>query len=242
MIEVEKKWPSLKLKYGFNHRYHESIKEAVKIINSEELGTIINLRGLYGKSRVIPFSGGWRSQRELAGGGILLDQGVHMLDLMRYFCGEFIEVKSFISNHYWNHDVEDNAYALMKDTSGRIAMLNSSATEWQHKFRLEIALTEGYINLSGILSGSKSYGEEKIVFGKRDDESNNGQMKSNTLQFLSDNSWIDEINEFANAIINNKKIVSGNSKDALETMKLVFKIYFDDINWREKHNIASVSD
>ena len=242
VIEVEKKWPSLKLKYGFNHRYHESIKEAVKIINSEELGTIINLRGLYGKSRVIPFSGGWRSQRELAGGGILLDQGVHMLDLMRYFCGEFIEVKSFISNHYWNHDVEDNAYALMKDTSGRIAMLNSSATEWQHKFRLEIALTEGYINLSGILSGSKSYGEEKIVFGKRDDESNNGQMKSNTLQFLSDNSWIDEINEFANAIINNKKIVSGNSKDALETMKLVFKIYFDDINWREKHNIASVSD
>ena len=242
VVDVEKKFPSLKLKYGFNHRYHESIKEAVKIINSEELGTIINLRGLYGKSRVIPFSGGWRSQRELAGGGILLDQGVHMLDLMRYFCGEFIEVKSFISNNYWSHDVEDNAYALMKDTSGRIAMLNSSATEWQHKFRLEIALTEGYINLSGILSGSKSYGEEKIVFGRRDEESNNGQMKSNTLQFLSDNSWIDEINEFANAIISNKKIVSGNSKDALETMKLVFKIYYDDINWREQYNIASVSD
>ena len=79
------------------------------------MGKIINLRGVYGKSKVIPFSGGWRSKRELAGGGILLDQGIHMLDLMRLFCGEFVEVKSYVSNDYWKHDVEDNAYALLKD-------------------------------------------------------------------------------------------------------------------------------
>ena len=237
VIEVEKQHPTLKLKYGFNHRYHESIKKALQVIQSGELGQVINLRGVYGKSRVIPFSGGWRSKRELAGGGILLDQGIHMVDLMRLFCGEFIDVKSFISNDYWKHDVEDNAYALLKDKSGRIAMLNSTATQWQHKFSLDISLTQGYIELSGILSGSKSYGEEKIIIGKRDEESDNGQMESTTLKFLQDNSWKDEIYEFADSIINDKKVQSGSSLDALETMKLVFNIYYSDEEWRMKHNI-----
>ncbi len=237
VIIVEKANPNLKLKYGFNHRYHDSIKKALQIVKSGELGTIVNLRGVYGKSRVIPFSGGWRSKRELAGGGILLDQGIHMVDLMRLFCGEFIDVKSFISNDYWKHDVEDNAYALLKDKFGRVAMLNSSATQWQHKFSLEISLTQGYIELSGILSGSKSYGEEKIVFGNRDDESENGQMQSKIIKFLEDNSWRDEIFEFADAILTNKTIESGSSHDALETMKLVFNIYYGDEVWRTKYNI-----
>jgi predicted dehydrogenase len=237
VILVEKANPKLKLKYGFNHRYHDSIRKALQIIQSGELGTIINMRGVYGKSRVIPFSGGWRSKRELAGGGILLDQGIHMVDLMRLFCEEFVDVKSYISNDYWKHDVEDNAYALLKDKSGRIAMLNSTATQWQHKFSLDISLTQGYIELSGILSGSKSYGEEKIVFGKRDEESDNGQMESKTIKFLQDNSWRDEIFEFADAILSDTKIQSGNSSDALETMKLVFEIYFSDEEWRKKFNI-----
>jgi predicted dehydrogenase len=237
VIFVEKENPKLKLMYGFNHRYHDSIKKALQIIQSGELGSIINVRGVYGKSRVIPFSGGWRSKRQLAGGGILLDQGIHMVDLMRLFCGEFVHVKSYISNDYWKHDVEDNAYALLKDKSGRIAMLHSTATQWQHKFSLDISLTQGYIELSGILSGSKSYGEEKIVFGKRDEESDNGQMESKTIKFLQDNSWRDEIFEFADAILNHSKIQSGNSADALETMKLVFNIYFSDEEWRAKYNI-----
>jgi predicted dehydrogenase len=239
VIEVEKKHPGLKLKYGFNHRYHDSVKEALSIIQSGELGEVINLRGVYGKSRIIPFSGGWRSKRELAGGGILLDQGIHMVDLMRLFCGEFEEVKSFISNDFWKHDVEDNAYALMKDRKGRIATLNSTATQWQHKFSLEISLSQGYIELHGILSGSKSYGEERIVIGKRDEESDNGQMESKVVKFLQDNSWRDEIYEFAESVLHNKPVESGTSLDALETMKLVFSIYYDDQIWRNKFNIQN---
>jgi len=237
VIKVEKKYPHLKLKYGFNHRYHDSVKETLRIIQSGELGEVINLRGVYGKSRIIPFSGGWRSKRELAGGGILLDQGIHLVDLMRLFCGEFDEVKSFISNDFWKHDVEDNVFAIMKDRKGRIAMLNSSATQWQHKFDLEISLSNGYIELHGILSGSKSYGEERIIIGLRDEESDNGQMESKTIKFLQDNSWRDEIYEFASAILNDRPIESGTSYDALETMKLVFKIYYNDINWREQFKI-----
>jgi predicted dehydrogenase len=238
VIAMESKCPNLKLKYGFNHRYHDSVREALRIIKTKELGEIINLRGVYGKSRIIPFSGGWRSDRNLAGGGILLDQGIHMLDLMRLFCGEFKDVKSFISNDFWKHDVEDNAYAMLKNDKC-VAMLNSSATQWQHKFALEISLTKGYIELSGILSGSKSYGEEKIIFGYRDEVSDNGQMESKTIKFLVDNSWKDEIFDFATAVLEDKPIESGTSIDALETMKLVYRIYFADSNWSQKYNILN---
>jgi len=237
VIDVEKSHPKLKLKYGFNHRYHQSVQKALDLIKSEKLGKIINLRGVYGKSSIIPFSGGWRSNRKLAGGGILLDQGIHMLDLMRLFSGEFIEIKSFISNDFWNHDVEDNAYAIMKDKKGRVAMLNSSATQWQHKFNLEISLSKGHIELHGILSGSKSYGEERITIGTKNKENKNGLMETKTIKFLEDNSWKDEIFEFASAIINDLPIESGTSNDALETMKLVFGIYYADDIWRNKYDI-----
>ena len=102
VIECEKNNNHLKLKYGFNHRYHDSVKMALEIIKSGNLGTVVNIRGVYGKSKIIDFSGGWRSQRKISGGGILLDQGIHMVDLMRLFCDEFEEVKSFISNSYWS--------------------------------------------------------------------------------------------------------------------------------------------
>ncbi|MBM3249747.1 MAG: Gfo/Idh/MocA family oxidoreductase [Candidatus Omnitrophica bacterium] len=236
VIETEKKHPKLLLKYGFNHRYHDSVRDALKIIKSGQLGEIINLSGVYGKSKIIPFSGGWRAERRYSGGGILLDQGIHMVDLMRLFCGEFEEVKSYVSNSYWDHDVEDNAYALMRDKKGRIAFLHSSATQWQHRFHLDISLTEGFIQLSGILSGSKSYGEEKLTVGRRD-ESDTGAFDEDTKTYVEDNSWRDEINEFTDAIVNGTKIKSGTSTDALDTMRLVYKIYYADRDWREAYNI-----
>lgn len=236
VIEVEKNHPGLILKYGFNHRYHDSVRDAFRIIKSGELGEIVNLRGVYGKSKIIPFSGGWRAERRYAGGGILLDQGVHLVDLMRLFCGEFKEVKSIVCNSYWNHDVEDNVYVLMKDTHGRVAMLHSSATQWQHRFSLDVAFTEGYLELRGILSGSKSYGEERLIIGNRD-ESDTGTAREETVTYLEDNSWRDEIDEFADAIVNNGTIQYGNSLDALATMKLIYRIYYADPEWRESFQI-----
>ncbi len=236
VIDVEKKHSGLLLKYGFNHRYHDSVREAIRIVNSGELGKIINLRGVYGKSKIIPFSGGWRAERKQSGGGVLLDQGIHMVDLMQLFCGEFVDVRSYVSNTYWNHDVEDNAYAIMRDKKGRIAMLHSSATQWQHRFALDITLTEGYLELQGILSGSKSYGEEKLVIGRRN-ESDTGTEREEVVTYLEDNSWRDEIYEFADAICNSNKILHGNSADALATMKLIYHIYWADPLWREEYQI-----
>jgi predicted dehydrogenase len=237
VIKVEKANPELKLKYGFNHRYHGSVEKAKEIIDTCEYGEIVNFRGVYGKSSIVPFSGGWRCERKYSGGGILLDQGIHMLDMLLFFHGEFSGVHSYISNKFWHHDVEDNAFAILRDDKGVLASINSSATQWQHRFRLEIALEKGSLELSGILSGSKSYGEEKLKIIPREGESLKGAKRETTLSYLEDNSWRDEVNEFASAIINNNPIVNGCSKDALNVMKLVYNIYYADEEWRKINKI-----
>ncbi len=237
VIAEEKKHPNLKLKYGFNHRYHQSVIEAKKIIDSKIYGDVINIRGVYGKSRMITSLGGWRAKRKYAGGGILLDQGIHMLDMILYFAGDFPEVKSFISNRHWGHDVEDNAYAIMKNKAGRVAMLHSTATQWQHKFRLEIALQEALVELTGILSGSKSYGEERLMVMRRKDDSMVGSLEGKTVSYLEDNSWKSEVDEFADIIVKNKKVVNGNSADALRAMEMVYRIYRADSNWKKTFNV-----
>ncbi len=235
--EVEASRPQLKLKYGFNHRYHDSVREALRIIESKELGEVINMRGVYGKSIIVSFESDWRSKRDIAGGGILLDQGIHMVDLMRLYAGDFTEYHSFVSNSFWNHDVEDNAYALMRNSKGVVAFLHSTATEWRHRFSLDITLTKGTLILSGILSGSKSYGQEALRVVYRGEE-DGGNPKEQLTTFIKDNSWEDEINEFADAIVNNTAIRSGSSLDALKTMNMVYNIYFADKEWTNRFDIT----
>jgi predicted dehydrogenase len=234
--EVEARHPDLRLKYGFNHRYHHSVREALSLVQSGEFGKILHMRGVYGKSLIVPFVGEWRAVREQSGGGILLDQGIHMVDLMRLFAGEFTDVKSFVANDFWGFDVEDDAMALMRSDSGVHAMLHSSATQWQHRFRLELGMEQGYLQLEGLLTGSKSYGQETLVIGRRDD-SGNGSLQHRCIKYLEDPSWRDEIFEFADAIKEGKEIVQGTSLDALKTMQLVYSIYYNDENWRNAFNI-----
>lgn len=238
VIEVNKLNPSLKLMYGFNHRYHESVKEALSIINSKNLGEIISMKATYGKSKLITFNQpNWRTKRDIAGGGVLLDQGIHMVDLMRLFAGEFIDVYSFISNSYWKLDVEDNAYALMKTRNGIVGMLHSSATQWRHRFNLDINLEKGSIILGGILSGTKSYGEETLMVSHASSD-DGGDPKENLTKYNHDPSWKDEIYAFIDAINNNTPIKHGSSQDALSTMSLVYKIYCADNEWKNKFKIT----
>ncbi|MCW7503730.1 Gfo/Idh/MocA family protein [Leptospira paudalimensis] len=236
VIKTENLNPHLKLKYGFNHRYHDSVREALKIVKSGEYGKIINIRGVYGKSTIVSVENGWRANREIAGGGILLDQGIHMVDLIRLFAGEIDEIKSYVSNSYWNLEVEDNAFALMKSNSGVIIQFQSTATEWRHRFNLQINLEKGTLVLSGILSGSKSYGQETLTIFPQDIQSG-GNPKTETVNYLEDNSWRDEINEFAKCVNENIPVQTGSSSDAHETLKLVYRIYFEDVEWRNKYNI-----
>jgi predicted dehydrogenase len=240
VIGAERRHPDLRLKYGFNHRYHESVREALRVAQSGELGKIINLRGLYGKSKFISYNdiSHWRTERSVAGGGILLDQGIHMLDLMRLFAGEFAEVHSFISNDFWKHNVEDNAYALMRTDTGVVGMLHSSATQWRHRFSLDITLEKGALILSGILSGSKSYGAETLTIVYADDD-DKGDPKEQVIRYNHDPSWADEIADFADAITSDRAIAEGSSEDALRTMELVYRIYSADAEWRDRWDLSS---
>ncbi len=234
VIEAEKAHPGLKLKYGFNHRYHDSVRDALDILKSGELGEVINLRGVYGKSQLITFNqSSWRTERELAGGGVLLDQGIHMVDLLRLFAGDFDQVYSFVSNSVWNHDVEDNAYALMKTADGKVAMLHSSASQWRHRFGLEITLAKGSLTLAGILSGSKSYGAETLTIARTTGD-DMGDPKEEVRRYDHDPSWTDEVADFADAILNDAAIDNGSSDDALKTMQLVYQIYCADPEWKKK--------
>jgi predicted dehydrogenase len=231
VIGCSQQYPHLKLKYGFNHRYHDSVKKVKEIINSKKYGKVMSFRGVYGKSSIIPFDTGWRSEKKYAGGGILLDQGIHMLDLVRYFSCNYEEIHSFISNNYWNHDIEDDAFILMKSNEGQIASLHSTATQWQHRFRLEIILKEGLLELAGILSGSKSYGSETLKIIERKHGQSTGNQEEILYTFLEDNSWKEEIDEFANCIVNDRPVENGTSDDALKVMEMIFDIYKADKTW-----------
>jgi predicted dehydrogenase len=231
VIQVERAHPRLKLKYGFNHRYHDSVRDALRIVESGELGRLINMRGVYGKSLIGELDS-WRTKRSIAGGGILLDQGIHMLDLMVRFAGPFEEIKSFISNGFWNHDVEDNAYALLRTGGGIHAMLHSTATQWRHRFSLELSLAKGGLVLAGILSGTKSYGQETLLVSMRGDN-DAGNPKEILTSYIEDNSWRDEACDFADAIVNDRKVAEGTSADALCVMDHVHRIYRSDDDWRK---------
>ena len=235
--EQSLKSPNLKLMYGFNHRFHLSVEEAKSIIDSNSLGRIINMKGVYGKSQMISFNQtDWRTSREAAGGGILLDQGIHMLDLIRYLSGQsFTQVFSFIDNAFWNFDVEDNAYVLMKSPKGVVAQLHSSATQWRHVFNLEITLEKGSLILGGLLTGSKSYGDEVLTVISSDPLVDKGTPRELTSKYNKDVSWDNEIKYFSNALENNTSIERGNIDDALETMLLIEEIYKADPIWHEKY-------
>jgi predicted dehydrogenase len=243
VIAVERQYPKLRLMYGFNHRYHDSVQDAIKIIRSGELGNIINLRGVYGKSKIITFNqSDWRTKREISGGGVLLDQGIHMVDLMRLFAGEFTKVQSIVTNSHWGYDVEDNAYALMCTDDGIVGMLNSSATQWRHRFHLDINFESGSLILGGLLTGTKSYGAETLTVSKVDHSIDNGSPKEQLTQYNNDPSWEMEINQFANYILSDVAFEHGSSNDAYQTMKLVYQIYYNDPVWRNQFQIHNPED
>ena len=234
--EIYEKHPSLKLMYGFNHRFHLSVEEAKSIIDSKIYGNVINLKGVYGKSQMISFNQtDWRTKREESGGGILLDQGIHMLDLMNYFAGGFNNIFSIIQNTFWNFDVEDNAFVLMQNDDGIIGQLHSSATQWRHTFNLDITLNKGSLILGGLLTSSKSYGEETLKIIYADPDNDKGNPKEEIINFDEDISWDMEIKRFTDAVRNSDKIKNGSIDQAIEIMDLIEKIYKADPIWKRKY-------
>lgn len=226
--EVEKS-VGKKLMYGFNHRHHSSIKTMKEMIDSGEYGNILWMRGRYGKSVDQSFYDNWRSNKDESGGGILFDQGIHMLDLFLNFADDFDKVKAFISNLYWKMDIEDNAFAILKNSkTGVVASLHSTMTQWRHLFSLEIFLERGYLVLNGLKTSSNSYGDEILTIAKNRSTAPAATWEDEErVTFHVNESWENEVNMFIEAILTDGEVPVGNSKDALKLMTLIENIYKD---------------
>lgn len=230
VIAVEKE-SGRKLMYGFNHRHHESIKKAKEEIESGAYGKILWMRGRYGKNVDEEFFKGWRADAKLAGGGIFLDQGIHMLDLFLHFAGGFDEVQAFISNVFWKLELEDNVFAIFRNNeSGIVASLHSTMTQWRHLFSLEIFLENGHFVLNGLKTSSGMYGDEELAVAKNDQAGSHSDEQK--FVYETDTSWVSEIKHFVDVVEGDQAVQHGSSADALELMKIVDQVYAADQRYK----------
>ncbi|EDY81285.1 Oxidoreductase family, NAD-binding Rossmann fold protein [Verrucomicrobiia bacterium DG1235] len=227
---IEAKHPKLKLMYGFNHRHHASIDKMKTMIDSGELGKILWMRGRYGKEVDESYFDTWRAKPELAGAGIMLDQGIHMLDLFLYFSGDFDQVHALVSNLYWKIDgIEDNVFAIFKNSqSGVCASLHSTMTQWRYLFSLEIFLEGGALILNGLKTSSGVYGDEDLAIKRNNPDAHGGFAHEEHIVYHSDQSWASEIKHFLDCIDFDEPVSQGSSSDALKLMRVMDKIYASD--------------
>jgi predicted dehydrogenase len=210
----------VKVHVGFNHRYHRSLRKAKEVVGLDALGELMFVRARYGHGARIGYDKEWRSDPELSGGGELIDQGPHLIDLSRWFLGEFTEVQGFAHTYYWDMPVDDNGFMLLKTSKKQVAFLHASCTEWKNIFSMEIFGKLGKLYLSGL---GGSYGVEKITLYKMLPEM--GPPETTSWEYpMEDNSWAVEISEFFEDIRENREPSSG-LKDARAALEIVESIY-----------------
>lgn len=211
---------SVRLKCGFNHRHHPGIQKAREWVDGGAIGEIDFIRCRYGICGRPGYDKEWRADPAIVGGGHLMEQGIHAIDLFRWFLGDFTEAVGFTSTRFWDMaPLEDNGFALLRNVNGQIASLHSSLTQWKNIFSLEIFGRDGYIIVEGL---GQAYGNERVTRGKRD---LTAPFKTETTEFLGgDRSWYEEWREFAAAIAEDREPI-GNGADGLEALKLVQAIY-----------------
>ncbi len=215
--------------FGFNHRLHPSIQAAKAMLGRGGLGEILYVKGTYGKSGGLQYRQSWRNKVEISGGGILLDQGIHMLDLLCLFLGPLEVVDALLTDSFWNCGVEDNAFVLLRSKEGGVpAFLHSSATLWKHTFRMEIGCRDGYLIATGLLSQSGSYGREQLVVGRRqfeDEAMALGNPREEIIHFDRDDSWDKEVQEFLQAAQEGRPGTHGTLEEAGRVMELIRDVY-----------------
>jgi predicted dehydrogenase len=204
---------------GYNHRYHPAVSQAIKTFNSGGIGRLLFLRARYGHGGRLGYEKEWRADKELSGGGELIDQGTHLLDLSMAFMGEILLEYGATPNYFWKMNVEDNAFIVVKNKVGAIGFLHASCTEWKNTFSLEIYGETGKLEISGL---GGSYGTEKLAHYKMLPEM--GPPETNSWEFNEDNSWKLEVGEFIENIVK-KNTQSSNLSSSIKVLELVKEIY-----------------
>jgi predicted dehydrogenase len=208
------------VRVGYNHRYHPACLKAVEIFRSGVLGPMMFLRGRYGQGGRIGYDKEWRADPKLSGGGELIDQGVHLIDLAGIFLGEFTHVDGHAATYFWNMPVDDNAFLSLRNAEGRTAWLHASCTEWKNLFSLEIYGRDGKLHWEGL---GGSYGLERLTYYKMLPEM--GPPETTVWEFpRGDESWKIEMNEFFEDIRLKRTPVPG-LKEARAALGVVESIY-----------------
>ncbi|HLX64091.1 MAG TPA: Gfo/Idh/MocA family oxidoreductase [Planctomycetota bacterium] len=208
------------VRVGFNHRYHFALQKARELVDSGALGPLMFVRGRYGHGGRTGYDKEWRANKELSGGGELIDQGVHLIDLARWFLGDFTGVQGFAPTYFWNMAVDDNGFMLLKTAQKQVAFLHASCTEWKNLFSLEIYGCNGKLDISGL---GGSYGVEKLTFYKMLPQM--GPPETTSWEYpMPDLSWELEMAEFLDDIRLNRQ-PSANLRDAKAALSVVERIY-----------------
>jgi len=205
---------------GFNHRYHPALRKARELFEAGALGEMMFLRGRYGHGGRIGYEKEWRANPELSGGGELLDQGVHLIDLARWFLGDFAEVDSFAHTYYWDMPVDDNGFLLLKTKDCRVAFLHVSCTEWKNLFSLEIYGRQAKLHAEGL---GGSYGLERLAYYRMLPKM--GPPETTIWEYpMGDTSWEVEFAEFVDDIRLGRE-PAASLQDAQAALRIVERIY-----------------
>ena len=212
----------VKVRVGFNHRFHPAFLKAREIFESGTLGDLMFIRGRYGHGGRVGYDREWRADPRLAGGGELMDQGVHLIDLSRWFLGDFAKIEGQALTLYWNMPVDDNAFLALRTARGQVAWLHATCTEWKNLFSFEIYGRQGKLHIEGL---GGSYGVERLSFYKMLPEM--GPPETTVWEFpRGDDSWRLELREFEEDVRLKRKPVPGllEAKAALEIVEKIYAV------------------
>jgi predicted dehydrogenase len=210
------------VRVGFNHRYHRAFQRARAIFESGAIGEPMFVRARYGHGGRVGYEKEWRAVPELSGGGEAIDQGIHLIDLARWFLGDFTSVQGFAPTYFWDMPVEDNAFLLLRSASNRAAFLHASWTEWKNLFSFEIAGKHGKLEITGF---GGSYGTERLAHYQMPPEM--GPPETVIYEYPSaDCSWELEMAVFREDIRLNRPPVPSIA-DAQAALRVVEQLYQD---------------
>jgi predicted dehydrogenase len=209
------------VKVGFNHRFHPAAQKARAILDAGECGDVMFVRGRYGHGGRVGYDKEWRADPEKSGGGELIDQGVHLVDLARWFLGaELVDVQGRVETYFWKMPVDDNAFLVLGTAARQVAHLQVSCTEWKNLFSLEIYARRAKLHWEGL---GGSYGPERLYHYAMRPEM--GPPDAVIYEYApADRSWALEWADFARAVRDGNR-PCGDLHDALETLRVVDRIY-----------------
>ena len=208
------------VRVGFNHRYHRALQMAHAIFSADQIGPLMFIRARYGHGGRVGYEREWRANPAVSGGGELLDQGIHLIDLSRWFLGDFTRVTGRTPRYFWQMPVEDNAFLMLETEAGQLAWLHASWTEWKNTFWFEICGRDGKLEIAGL---GGSYGTERLTFYEMRPEM--GPPLTRSWEFpTADNSWDVEFGTFLDDITYQRQPTPGIA-DAQAALRIVECVY-----------------